>query len=775
MNRMTKILCSLFVALTISSLQIVSGANRLNFNQDWRFILLPDSSTNESYESKDFDDSKWESVALPHNAHNEPLLVNDQWQGVCWYRKTFDVTDFSKDKKYIIEFEAAMNHTTIWLNGAAVKVDQGGYLPIVFDATPYLEAEDNVIAVRLDNRDNAVTGPKPLAILDFNMYGGLYRNAWLISSEKAHITHPILANRTASGGLFVTYPKVSKEESIVKIQTHVANENSSAQRLKIIYNIYDGETKVATKSCDSKTIAQYGNGEFVEQITMPNAKLWSPAEPNLYSVETLLYCGDKLVDSNRTRFGIREVTFKDNQIYVNGVKTYLRGVNRHQEYPYIGYALSDNAQYRDAVKIKEAGFDYIRLSHYPQSPAFMEACDELGLFVADAILGWQYYNETYEFKNQCYESARELIRRDRNHPCVLAWEVSLNETQMPIPFMQELHNITHEEYPGDNVYSCGWMSDVYDIYFQARQHRIGHPDKMTFEKPYMVSEYGDWEYYSTNAGLNQHNHSAEKRLELSSRQLRSAGEKGLLQQAYNLQESHNDNMNIPATGDSYWVMYDYNRGYHDEIESSGIMDIFRLPKFGYYFYQSQSDRKPMVKIASYWNEMSTTDVRVFSNCDEVRLYLNNKLIATQNPDSNDISGNLNHPPFTFKIGSFVKGELRAEGYIAGKRVVSDKVATAGKPHSLKCWLDESGVAPEAGCKDLMFLYVAAVDRKGNVCHNFDGEIEIVVDSKCKVLNTDGVVTEAGIATALIEITGDGISEVVATSDRLKGRLKFNIK
>lgn len=773
---MTKTLCSILAALFILNLHIANGANRDNFNHNWCFTLTDEATDDNKYWSVDFDDSEWESVALPHNAHNEPLIVNDQWQGICWYRKTFDVTDYSQDKKYLIEFEAAMNHTTIWLNGVAVKVDQGGYLPIVFDATPYLTAKDNVIAVRLDNCDNDVTGPKPLAILDFNMYGGLYRNAWLIASEKAHITHPILANRTASGGVFVTYPKVSQEESVVKIQTHVANENSNSRELKVVYNIYDGDTKVATKSCAMQTIVQYGNSEFVEQITLPNAKLWSPAKPNLYSVETQLYDGEKLVDSNRTRFGIREVTFKDNQIYVNGVKTYLRGVNRHQEYPYIGYALSDNAQYRDAVKIKEAGFDYVRLSHYPQSPAFMEACDELGLFVADAILGWQYYNETYEFKNQCYESARELIRRDRNHPCVLAWEVSLNETQMPISFMQELHNITHEEYPGENVYSCGWMSDVYDIYFQARQHRIGHPDQMTFEKPYMVSEYGDWEYYSTNAGLNQHNHSAEKRLELSSRQLRSAGEKGMLQQAYNLQESHNDNMNIPATGDSYWVMYDYNRGYHDEIESSGIMDIFRLPKFGYYFYQSQSDRAPMVKIASHWSENSATDVKIFSNCDEVKLYLNNKLIATQMPDSNEISNNLNHAPFTFKVGTFKKGELRAEGYIAGKKVATDKVATAGKPHALKCWIDESGVAPQAGCKDIVFLYVAAIDSKGNICHDFEDAISVDVDSNVKVLNTDGIETEAGIATLLLEIgNNSGTAEVSATSNKLKGDIKFTIK
>ena len=225
----------------------------------------------------------------------------------------------------------------------------------------------------------------------------------------------------------------------------------------------------------------------------------------------------------------------------------------------------------------------------------------------------------------------------------MAWEVSLNETKMPIDFMEVLDSIVHKEYPGENVYSCGWMPEVYDIYFQARQHRILHKDRMTFDKPYIVSEYGDWEYYSNNAGLNQHKMPKNMRLEFSSRQFRKNGEERLLRQARNVQEAHNDNMNIPATGDGYWVMFDYNRGYHDDIEASGVMDIFRLPKFAYYFYSSQRDMKCeedcVLKIASYWNSKSPTDVKVFSNADEVELYLNGKLIGRQKPDR----CNLNKP------------------------------------------------------------------------------------------------------------------------------------
>jgi beta-galactosidase len=232
---------------------------------------------------------------------------------------------------------------------------------------------------------------------------------------------------------------------------------------------------------------------------------------------------------------------------------------------------------------------------------------------------------------------------------------------MPVYFMEELSNITHREFPGKNVYSCGWKDDVYDIYLEARQHRIlrPHPYK---EMPITVSEYGDWEYYSKNAGLNQDKMPKDMRTEMSSRQARGFGEERMLRQAYNVQEAHNDNLNLGRHySDSYWVMYDYNRGYHDDIERSGLMDLFRLPKIAYYFYQSQRDVDEAValKLATYWNEKSSENVIVYSNADEVELYLNDELIGKQKPETDKNSTNLNHPPFTFKLNSFKPGTLKA--------------------------------------------------------------------------------------------------------------------
>ena len=775
------VLLLIVVVIVFQFCKEVVTNEEIKINEDWKFSKVEESKDLDSkIHTVDFNDSAWETVSLPHTANIEPLTVNDQWQGICWYRKTITIPKSDNDKKVFLELEAAMNYSKMYINGIEVNEHQGGYLQVIVDISKYIKAGDkNIIAVRLDNTDNLVTGPKPLNRLDFNMYGGLYRKANLFTKEKIYISHPVLANKVAGGGVFITYPKVSKAESVVHVKTHLVNEYKDSKSIELVQTVLrNGKVVEEIKSSDVR-IEGEKDIELSKQITIVDAKLWSPKLPNLYSLETKVLQDGKIIDKQTTRFGIREFTFDDkHQLYINGEKTFLRGVNRNQEYPYIGYALSDNAQYRDAKKIKDGGFDYIRLSHYPQSPAFMDACDELGLVVIDAIMGWQFYNDTEDFRNYCYKSATNLIRRDRNHPSVLAWEVSLNETKtMPVYFMEELNNITHAEYPGKNVYSCGWKDDVYDIYLEARQHRIlrPHPYK---EKPITVSEYGDWEYYSKNAGLNQDKMPKDIRTEKSSRQARGFGEERMMRQAYNVQEAHNDNLSMRAYSDSYWVMYDYNRGYHDDIERSGLMDLFRLPKFAYYFYQSQRDidELKVVELATYWNDKSPTDIMVYSNADEVALYLNDELVGKQKPNANKNTTHLNHPPFTFSLKTFKPGTLKAVGLVDGKAIGEDVVITPQKATKLKVWLDESGKAPTAGQSDTMFLYVAAIDDNDTVNPEFSETITLSINGNAKVMNLDAVKAEAGIASAILQLgnTKEVIS-VSASSESLKGNLEFEVK
>lgn len=752
---------------------------KLNFNDDWSFMIQDNSIIhNNAFFQSEYDDSEWENISLPHTANIEPLTVNDQWQGTCWYRKSFFVPEIYDEKEVWIEFEGAMNHSLIWINGIEVSDKNGGYLPVVVDVTDYLNpGVENVIAVRLNNEDNPVTGPKPLKILDFNMYGGLYRNAWLIVKNKVHISHPVLEQIEAGGGIFITTPVVDEKQSIVNVKTHLVNKSDHSQSVAIVQELmFDGHL-IQKATSEELVIKPGGDIEELQPIKVNNARLWSPDSPNLYHLKTKVLIDQVLVDYQENRFGIRSFEFKNNELYINGEKTFLRGVNRHQEYPFVGYALSDNAQYRDAWKIKETGFNYVRLSHYPHSPAFMDACDELGLVTIDAILGWQYYLDNDAFREYCYRSARDLVYRDRNHASVLAWEVSLNETQMPRFFMQELHDIVHRQYSGDNTYTAGWQNDIYDIYLQARQHRIRHYDS-TQTKPYVVSEYGDWEYYSMNAGLNQHEYGKQLRYEKSSRQKRGFGEARMLQQVANVQEAHNDNFNTPAFADGYWVMYDYNRGYDDEIEYSGVMDIFRLPKFLTWFFKSQRDiqKDTTLFIASYWNTESPLDVKVFSNCDKVALYLNDELVGIQQPDTDSIYYNLKHPPFTFSIDDFKPGVLRAKGFNGEGLIAEHVVQTPGEPASLKLWIDKSNKEPEAGCNDLLFVYIAGVDNNGTILPDFAERIDLLITGDAEILNIGEVQAEAGIATTLIRIgkTGGSVSLDAKSGKGLRGTLDLTV-
>ena len=750
---------SLVMLFTGLMLGCQSGLNTDNFNaqvidyrQDWQFAKGSEQASPDTLD--------WQQVSLPHTPHIEPMVVNDQWQGIAWYRKTIVTQPDWRGNKVLLRFEAAMNHAEVWLNGELLGTHMGGYLPFVFDLSDkLLWDKNNQLLVKLDNRDNPVIGPKPLKLLDFNTYGGLYRGVNLVVKSPLYISDEILADKTASGGVFVTFPKVASEHSLIEVKTHIVNEYAQTSTFTLRQSLsFAGKLVAEVKQ--QQVLAAGSEQQFSQLLEVEDAQLWHPKHPHLYQLNTVLERDGQVIESQQRQIGIREFAFNDQQqLLINGEVFFLRGVNRHQEYPHVGYALSPQADYRDAVKIKSAGFDYVRLSHYPHSPAFMQAADELGLVLIDAILGWQYYAETPEFKAQVLRTCRDLVRRDRNHASVLAFECSLNESWMPEPFIADLHNMVKQEFP--QAFSAGWQMG-YDMYLQARQHRLQHYETPTV--PYNVSEYGDWEYYAQNAGLNQDSWADLKEEERTSRQLLSSGEARLLQQARNIQEAHNDNLSTPAYADGYWVMFDYNRGYADDLEASGIMSLYRLPKYSYYFYQSQRDPQwqsphyasgPMVKIASQWTADSSPDIRVFSNAEEVELWLNGQLIARQKPSMNALSTKLAHPPFEFSVGQFTAGELSAKAFIAGKLVATDTVTTPGQVAQISLRVDSSGVAPVTGQNDVVFVYAQLLDAAGHPVPTNGQQIDFSVTGDIKVMNPEPALTEQGTAAILVRI-GDSV-------------------
>jgi beta-galactosidase len=322
---------------------------------------------------------------------------------------------------------------------------------------------------------------------------------------------------------------------------------------------------------------------------------------------------------------------------------------------------------------------------------------------------------------------------------------------MPDSFMQQMVAIAEEESPESKLITIGWIDRFYDVFIPARQH-ANFPDywkKYTGAMPLFTGEYGDWEYFAKDAGLNQAGYAGLKADERTSRQLRGDGEKRLLQQALNFQEAHNDNLRNPHLGDANWLMYDYNRGYSPDIESSGIMDIFRLPKFAYYFYRSQS--QPTLKIATYWNEKSDfSNIKVYSDCEEVALFLNNKLIGKQKAIKDEVSDKLPKPPFIFDAQHFEAGTLKAIGYINNKAVMEYAVTTSGKDSYIKLTYDKSVKPLKADGADVVFVYATVCDATGNPVSGSNTAIQFSVKGNGKLIGQNPISAEAGIATILLQ-------------------------
>ena len=720
----------------------------VNFDQGWRF-MRPETVSNGSQigvpskaqGNRDiavWNDAGWEQVNLPHTVRLEPLNASGgrNYQGVCWYQKHFTILPEWRERTVRIVFQGAMQVADVWLNGSYLTTHYGGYLPFTLDISRYVQSGNNqtaILTVRLDNSDNPEVPPgKPQDQLDFVYFGGLYRSVQLQVLGDLHISDPVAANRRAGGGIFVTYPSITSEVASVQIQTDLVNASASKRHARVRQELFNSDGSLVAASDILVEIEASSSRTVTQRVQVPRPELWHPERPYLYLLHTMVFDGGgkgrKPIDDEYTRIGIRTFQIdKETGLTINGEKFFSLGANRHQDHPYVGYALPASAHFRDAKKLREAGFTSYR-SHYPQDPAFMDACDELGILAVVSNPGWQFVGDEI-FRQRVYQNAREMICRDRNRPCVLLWEAQLNETDNSL-VAAELYRIVHDEFPVENCYAAGDHVGKRVEGFHGWDVEYSRNDGT---KPLWIREWGDQvDNWSDQQG--------------SVRVDREWGETPMLTQTARHFEDLDDiytNLASPlapgtarAAGADLWAGIDYYRGYHHQPFYGSPLDLFRLPKFDYYMFQSQRPPKktalgvgsgPMVFIANFATFQSPETVTVFSNCEQVRLFQNGKEVATQEPDS---GFHLPHPPFTFRLTRFSElhsmlfatgvakpgtpiGNVRAEGLVGGAVVATHELQAPGVPSQVALVLDDCGVDMTADGSDWVRVYAHICDARAH--------------------------------------------------------------
>ncbi len=750
-----------------------SGRNVYDFNPGWRFHKGDVAGA----EALNFDDSAWQVVSTPHTVELEPAEASGgrNYQGIAWYRKHFVVPAAMQGQLVTVYFEAIMGKQEVFLNGKLVRKHAGGYLPFSVNLTDYgIKAGDKcVLAVMTDNSNDKNYPPgKPQYTLDFAYHGGIYRDVWLIGKSDVSITDALEANKVAGGGVFVHFDQISEKKAQVFVDTEVKNSGTARRVVTVETTLTDASGK-KVKQTSSRVMLNAGESVTVKQkMQVSNPHLWSPDSPYLYRVESRVTEGKLALDGGVTRVGIRKAEFKDKDgFWLNG-KPFgqLVGANRHQDFAYVGNALPNSQQWRDAKRLRDAGCRIVRVAHYPQDPSFMDACDELGIFVIVATPGWQYWNKDPEFARLVHENTRMMIRRDRNHASVLMWEPILNETRYPLDFALEALQITKDEYPypGRPVAAADVHSEGVKEHYDVVYGWPGDDVKGVARQCIFTREFGenvdDWYAHNNN-----------------NRASRSWGERPMLVQALSLAKSYDEmyQTNGQFIGGAQWHPFDHQRGYHPDPYWGGIFDAFRQPKYAYYMFRSQTaanlnhplaESGPMVYIAHEMSQFSDKDVVVFSNCDSVRLSIYDGTRSWTKPVVH-AKGHMPNAPVVFENvwdfweargysyvqKNWKKVNLVAEGIRNGEVVCTTKKMPSRRSTKLQLRVDYQNSPLVADGSDFIVVVAEVTDDSGNVrrlakenvVFTVEGEGEIIGDA---TIGANPRAVEFGSAPVLIRST-----------------------
>jgi beta-galactosidase len=696
----------------------------LPMNRKWRYSR----SVVEGGHDKNFDDSKFDAVVIPHTNIPLPWHGFDEktYEFVSLYRRRFKVPAAARGKRVFVDFEGVMTASTVWINGTRLGEYKGGYTPFSFDLTPHIDFEgENVLAVDVDSSERPDIPPFGYEI-DYLTFGGIYREVRLRVVPATFIENMVVRTKD------VLTPNPGAE-----VVCFIQHGEASKAGVTLDVELLDGE-RVLAKASQSLPAAAAATEPMAHSVRLDGLKgikLWDPEKRNLYTARVRLRRGNEIMDEDSRRFGFREAQFTDHGFELNGKVIKLRGLDRHQTFPWVGQAMSGRAQRRDAEILRnKLKCNIVRTSHYPQSRHFLDACDELGLLVLEEIPGWQHIGDA-AWQDISVDNVRRMIRRDWNHPSIILWGVRINESRDNHDFYTRTNALAHQLDPTRQTGGIRYFQESEFLEDVFTMNDFGWPLKPPNHPRYLNTEFVGHTYPTKT--IDQ----VERLMEHTIRHARV----------------HDQLASNPQyAGGIGWCAFDYNThgnfGSGDRICYHGVTDIFREPKPAAGFYKSQCDpaEEVVLEPAFHWARgdasVGFSKAVVCSNCEHLKFYIDDKLVADVDPDRKQFA-HLKYAPFVFELRELFHkwGDLRIEGYLHGKLAITKRMSGNGVDTKFLLLPDDTELMADGADSTRVVLRVT--DEFGNVQPfandaiklQLEGPAEIVGDNPFSLVGGTGAI------------------------------------
>jgi beta-galactosidase len=691
-------------------------------NRNWRFSR----SAVADARKKDFDDSQFERVVIPHTNIRLPWHGFDDkdYEFVSVYRRHFKLPPETCDRRIFVDFEGVMTASTVWLNGFHLGEYKGGYTPFSFELTPHLDFDsDNVLTVEVDSTERSDIPPFGNEI-DYLTFGGIYREVAL------RIVPP-----TFIENIFAQPKDVLTSDPRLDVECFLQHLDPSRGALSLEVTLRDRDRVLAqsTQQVVAAVASDDPASHTVRLEKLGPVGLWELARPKLYSVHVRLLNRSSLIDEDSRTIGFREARFTEHSFELNGKVVKLRGLDRHQTFPFVGQAMPARVQRRDAEILRDNfKCNIVRTSHYPQSRHFLDRCDQLGLLVLEEIPGWQHIGDA-AWKDISLDNVRRMIRRDWNHPAIILWGVRINESRDDHEFYTRTNAMAHQLDPTRqtggirNFEKSELIEDVFTI------NDFGFPLRPPNHALYLNTEFIGHTYPTK---------SSDNTERLTEHTLRHA-------------RVHNQLASNPQyAGGLGWCAFDYNThsnfGSGDRICYHGVADIFREPKPAAGFYKSQCDPadeivlEPTFRWARGDESIGFSTAVICSNCDHLKFYVDDKLVAEIDPNRTEF-GNLRYPPFVLHLQPFRNawGDLRIEGYIQGKQAIVKRYSGKGIDQQFSVLPDDTDLLADGA--DTTRVVLRVTDEFGAIRSLSNDAIRLEIEGPAEIIgdNPFGLVGGTG--------------------------------